>query len=1344
ELSYNQNYNGNNYPHESPSFPCCDNCGGSHETFECQPMDQNIDFSGSDQIQTPQYPDVYPPSQEISEEVFQAKGDLMKSIQIFLEKFNCIPFEEKPKILLQAWYKLFAIRHAKPEDSNELFQKLLKDLKELAEYGNSPSKDHPIFNNDEEHSDQNKEYLENSSNEIAASNSNQEKEKPPQDSDIRKLIREECCVEVCEEQKQKMEDTILELVEICRQKELLCMHDNVDDLIESALNSKLLSIDSQHLNKEKQEVKNVMEQLAERRNRIIESLQNCRVIHKSSISLNNTSQTSLVHAIAPILSTKEPEYSTSMGDKHPNTTPETESDEIIKSGVEELVPILSENGGGDDDDFEDIEYVEASLSDPEIVSVAEENVVYQEEEEEKLINVVKNDIPDDSTNDPLLEEANLFLAFDNSMPPGIENFGDDSEGDIHFLKALLNDYSILLALKSRTRMPTSSTPGKSSFGLPSSYSSDTKSVSSSSGSGTLPGNTITNPKEELKGITTQSGVAYQGPKTPSPSKQGTEVPKDQVQTPSSQNTTPVQPLVIQSESQAPVSEPVVAPVSASMPNLKPSIPYPSRCDNEKRRDLANEQIEKFYEIFKDMSFEISFTDALILMPKFASTLKALIENKEKLSEMARTTMNVHCLAVILNKLPRKLGDPGKFLIPCEFPGMDECLALADLGASINHMPFSMWEALSLPELTPTCMTLELVNRLVSKPIDIAKDVSFKVGVFHFPADFVVVDFEPDPQVTLILGRCFLKTGRALIDVHKGELTLRNWNEAITYNLDQTVRYSANYNQMTVNKIDVIELACEEYSQEVLGFSNITASGTPTPHDDPIVSATSPTLTPFGDSDFLLFEEADAFLGLEDDPDSPKINPFYYDPEGYILLLEAILNSEPSPPFPNQEQNLPSLKEELKAYEVQTVKSSFFPPSKTTNLRNEIMRFQQRFDESFYEAWELFNDLLRACPHHGFSELHQLDTFYNALNVNDQDSLNSAAGTSSSTPAISSDVAELKDMVKALLLDKRTKPRSKYAEPMPKHLKSEPKSANSNGRFDGNDVQTVILNKLPRKLGDPSKFLIPCEFSEMDECLALTDLGASLNLMPLSVWDGLSLPELTPTYTTTSGNPTPIDDPVISTTSPTLTPFGDSDFLFFEEANAFLGLEDDLDAPKINPFYYDLEGDILLLEAILNSEPLPPLPNHEQYLPSYKKELKGDNKLPVIIAKELGDEEKSALLKVLKSHKRAIAWKLSDIQGINPEFCTHKILLEEDYKPVVQHQRRVNPKIHDVIKKEVEKLLDAGLIYLIFESPWVSPVHFVPKKGGFTVVENEENELILTRLVTEWRVCIDYRKLNEAT
>ncbi|GJZ91167.1 hypothetical protein Tco_0663094 [Tanacetum coccineum] len=137
-----------------------------------------------------------------------------------------------------------------------------------------------------------------------------------------------------------------------------------------------------------------------------------------------------------------------------------------------------------------------------------------------------------------------------------------------------------------------------------------------------------------------------------------------------------------------------------------------------------------------------------------------------------------------------------------------------------------------------------------------------------------------------------------------------------------------------------------------------------------------------------------------------------------------------------------------------------------------------------------------------------------------------------------------------------------------------------------------------------------------------------------------------------------------------------------------------------------------------------LPSHLEYA-----FLEGTDKLPVIISKELKDEEKATLLKVLKSHKRAIAWKISDIKGIYPSFCTHKILMKDDFKPAVQHQRRVNPKIHEVIKKEVIKLLDARLIYPISDSPWVSPIHCVPKKGGMTIVENEDNELIPTRVST---------------
>nr|GFB10659.1 hypothetical protein [Tanacetum cinerariifolium] len=214
ESSYKQNYDDNYYPHESLSFHCCDYCGGSHETFQYQPDNQNIEFSGSDQIQTLQYPDVNPPSPDI----------------------------KKPQILFQTWETFFAIQCSQPEDSNELFQKLLKDLKELAEYDQATSTDRPIFLNDnEDHPVQNREESpENSSKENVVSKTNQE---PPQDSNIHQLI-EECSIEGPEQQKQNMEKTMLDLVKICHHKQFLCIHDDVDDLIESALDSKLLSINS--------------------------------------------------------------------------------------------------------------------------------------------------------------------------------------------------------------------------------------------------------------------------------------------------------------------------------------------------------------------------------------------------------------------------------------------------------------------------------------------------------------------------------------------------------------------------------------------------------------------------------------------------------------------------------------------------------------------------------------------------------------------------------------------------------------------------------------------------------------------------------------------------------------------------------------------------------------------------------------------------------------------------------------------------------------------------------------------------------------------------------------------
>nr|GEY85265.1 reverse transcriptase domain-containing protein [Tanacetum cinerariifolium] len=188
----------------------------------------------------------------------------------------------------------------------------------------------------------------------------------------------------------------------------------------------------------------------------------------------------------------------------------------------------------------------------------------------------------------------------------------------------------------------------------------------------------------------------------------------------------------------------------------PSIPTPKKGTN---------QMEKFFQIFQDLHFDISFADALLLMPNFASTIKSSLTNKDKLFELAKIPLNENFSEMLLKNLPEKLGDLGKFLIPCDFLRMDVCHALADLDTSINLMPLSIWKKLSLPELTPTRMTLELADRSITRPKGVIEGVFVKVGKFHFPTDFVVVAFEADPRVPLILGSSFLRTDRTLIDVY---------------------------------------------------------------------------------------------------------------------------------------------------------------------------------------------------------------------------------------------------------------------------------------------------------------------------------------------------------------------------------------------------------------------------------------------------------------------------------------------------------------------------------------------------------------------------------------------------
>nr|GEU76600.1 reverse transcriptase domain-containing protein [Tanacetum cinerariifolium] len=352
--------------------------------------------------------------------------------------------------------------------------------------------------------------------------------------------------------------------------------------------------------------------------------------------------------------------------------------------------------------------------------------------------------------------------------------------------------------------------------------------------GTLSSNTVHNPKGEMKVVTTCSCLAYEGPSIPTNStlekvvERETKEIADKEHSNCQGSTTHIQHSVVRT----PIPEPDVPKTQH-----KPNIPYPSRLNDQKLREKATNPMEKFFQIFHDLHFDISFADALLLMPKFDSTIKSLLTNKDKLFELAKVPLNENCSAMLLKKLPKKLGDPGKFLIPCDFLGID----------------------LSLPELTPTRMTLELVDRSITRPKGVAEDVFIKVGKFYFPTDFVVVDFEADPRVPLILGRSFLRTGCALIDVYGEEITLRVNDDSITFNLNQTMRYSSTYDGNSMNRVDVIDIACEEFVQDVLDFQYNSKSSNPTLVSnpsfseetksefckEPIIKSSSPTLTPFG-------------------------------------------------------------------------------------------------------------------------------------------------------------------------------------------------------------------------------------------------------------------------------------------------------------------------------------------------------------------------------------------------------------------------------------------------------------------------------------------------------------------
>ncbi|GJW84454.1 hypothetical protein Tco_0157599 [Tanacetum coccineum] len=328
------------------------------------------------------------------------------------------------------------------------------------------------------------------------------------------------------------------------------------------------------------------------------------------------------------------------------------------------------------------------------------------------------------------------------------------------------------------------------------------------------------PVGDVKAITTRSGVSYNGPQISSPPKETENEP-----------------------------EPVVAS------KTKPTLPYPLRANKEKFREKDGLLASKFMKILRNLHFELSFADALLHMPKFAPMFRKLLNDKDKMIELTKTPINENCLSVILKKFPEKLGDPSRFLIPCDFPEMNECLALADLSAIINLMPLSIWKDLCLPALTKTRMILELVYR----------------------SNF-------SPHSTPASRGCFVKVGSFLLSCR--------FCEASGSTLVETKTFSYNIIE-SVNRVDVIDIACEEYVQEVL---EISESGNPTSTLDLMIDSPSPSFTPFGGSDFLM-EEIDEFLE-HDDSIPPGIDGIY-DSEGDTVYLEqllSVINSDPKSPY----------------------------------------------------------------------------------------------------------------------------------------------------------------------------------------------------------------------------------------------------------------------------------------------------------------------------------------------------------------------------------------------------------------------------------------------------------------
>ncbi|GJU52120.1 reverse transcriptase domain-containing protein [Tanacetum coccineum] len=368
---------------------------------------------------------------------------------------------------------------------------------------------------------------------------------------------------------------------------------------------------------------------------------------------------------------------------------------------------------------------------------------------------------------------------------------------------------------------------------------------STSNSGTLPSQTVTNPREHVNAITTRSGKTLEEPSTPlvptpvvsnpqKESEQNPEMSTEKVQNPNLENTAQIPPPEEEDsifiEIPKPKAKKTINVETQDLNFPKPTsyqskLPYPERM-KVRENDKPSAQHSRFLKMFKQLRLEIGLKDALVEMPKFNKWLSSLLRNKEKLEEIAITTVNAECSAIIMNKVPEKLEDPRKFLIPCALQELDRTSALADSGASINLLPHSIYKKLGLEALTPTRMTLELANRSITHPMGIAEDVVVRVDGFTFLADFVVVNFEPDPRVPIILGRPFLRTAKALIDLYEETLTLRVGKEELVYYADKSEK---NKDKNFVHAISVIDFS----KDDPFSGSTTTHSDDPSPSSSPV-------------------------------------------------------------------------------------------------------------------------------------------------------------------------------------------------------------------------------------------------------------------------------------------------------------------------------------------------------------------------------------------------------------------------------------------------------------------------------------------------------------------------------